>query len=119
MINKYSILNGAKYFSPDGLQNYLVFQLIFTCCSTENDKIESWTSKGMSRERITPLPTTGKNFYPDVIHLLGIPHDLQFKEIHLRQNSMSFSFGAVKLIKNADQDKYKYNGYGTGFDSCS
>ena len=25
MINKYSIFNGAKYFSSDGLQNYLVF----------------------------------------------------------------------------------------------
>ena len=25
MINKYSILNQAKYFSPNVLQNYLVF----------------------------------------------------------------------------------------------
>ena len=28
LINKYSILNGTKYFSPNGLQNYLVFDLI-------------------------------------------------------------------------------------------
>ena len=26
-------------------------------------------------------------------------------------------FGAVKLTKNADINKYKYSGYGTGFDS--
>ena len=26
-------------------------------------------------------------------------------------------FGAVKLTKNADSDKYKYSGYGIGFDS--
>ena len=26
-------------------------------------------------------------------------------------------FGAVKLTKNDDIDKYKYSGYGTGFDS--
>ena len=26
-------------------------------------------------------------------------------------------FGAVKLIKNADVDKYKYSRYGIGFDS--
>ena len=26
-------------------------------------------------------------------------------------------FGAVKLTKNADIDKYKYSGYGIGFDS--
>ena len=25
-------------------------------------------------------------------------------------------FGAVKLTKNADPDKYRYNGYGIGFD---
>ena len=28
-------------------------------------------------------------------------------------------FGSVKLTKNADLDKYKYRGYGIGFDSCS
>ena len=28
-------------------------------------------------------------------------------------------FGYVKLLKNADLDKYKYNGYGIGFDSRS
>ena len=27
-------------------------------------------------------------------------------------------FGVVKLIRNADTDKYKYSGYGTGFDRC-
>ena len=27
-------------------------------------------------------------------------------------------FGSVKLTKNADSGKYKYNGYGIGFDSC-
>ena len=28
-------------------------------------------------------------------------------------------FGSVKLAKNADPDKYKYSGYGIGFDSRS
>ena len=27
-------------------------------------------------------------------------------------------FGAVKLVKIADIDKYKYYGYGIGFDRC-
>ena len=27
-------------------------------------------------------------------------------------------FGSVKLTKNADLDKYRYIGYGMGFDSC-
>ena len=42
-INKYSFLNGAKYVSSDGLQNYLV--LVSTRCidyiSNHSDKIES------------------------------------------------------------------------------
>ena len=28
-------------------------------------------------------------------------------------------FGAIKLTKNTDPDKYKYSGYRIGFDSCS
>ena len=28
-------------------------------------------------------------------------------------------FGSLKLTKNANPDKYKYNGYGIGFDSRS
>ena len=28
-------------------------------------------------------------------------------------------FGALKLTKNADPDKYRYGGYGVGFDSRS
>ena len=28
----------------------------------------------------------------------------------------NFLFGAVTLTKNADIDKYKYSGYGVGFD---
>ena len=28
-------------------------------------------------------------------------------------------FGALKLTKNADSDKYKYSSYGIGFGSCS
>ena len=31
----------------------------------------------------------------------------------------NYLFGSVKLTKNADPDKYKYIGYGIGFDSCS
>ena len=28
-------------------------------------------------------------------------------------------FGAVKLTNNVDPDKYRYSGYGIGFDECS
>ena len=59
MINRYSIFNGAKYFSLNGLQNDL-----------------------------------------DTDFTLG-----------------NCSFGAVKLTKNADLDKYKYSSNSKGSDS--
>ena len=44
--------------------------------------------------------------------------------LQLRNLSTDFTlgnclFGFVKLTKNADLDKYKYSGYGIGFDSHS
>ena len=39
IINKYSILNGTKWFSLNGLQNYLVFQLFIKHFSNKNGKI--------------------------------------------------------------------------------
>ena len=62
MINKSGILNGAKYFPLDELQNYLVFQLFISDFKTKNHKIGSWISKEMSEESITP-PSTTDNVY--------------------------------------------------------
>ena len=84
MINTYSILNRAKYFSLNGLHNYLVFQLFINYFLTENSKIDWWTSKGISRESITPPSTKDKSFYPEVIHLFGVKYDLKFKGICLK-----------------------------------
>ena len=52
MINKYRVLNRAKYFSSNRLQNYLVFQLLISHFITKNVKISSWMSKAMSQESI-------------------------------------------------------------------
>ena len=38
--------------------------------------------------------------------------DLRYHYYPVIENSL---FGAIKLTKNADIDKYKYSGYGTGF----
>ena len=62
MINRYSIFNGAKYFSLNGLQNDLVFQLFISHFSTKNVKFYLWEPKWMSKESITPLSTTDKSF---------------------------------------------------------
>ena len=52
MIKKYRVLNRAKYFSSNRLQNYLVFQLLISHFITKNVKISSWMSKAMSQESI-------------------------------------------------------------------
>ena len=140
MIYKYSILNGAKYFSSSVLQIYLVFQLFISHFLTKKGKIYSWKSKGMSEESIIPPYPTEESFYPEVIRLSGGKYELKFKGMCLKQNSVSFLhknivnlcinyrlyawskdlntdftlgnclFGTVKLTRNADPDKYKYRG---------
>ena len=54
MINKFSILNGAKYFSSGILQNQLVFMPAKRYLKYFSDatQIDSWISNGMSEEII-------------------------------------------------------------------
>ena len=60
MINKFNILNGAKY---NGLQNYLVFISTRYIKTTNNNtsNIESWISTGMSQESIKNPHASGDN----------------------------------------------------------
>ena len=53
--NKYSILNGAKHFSSNGLQSYLVFQLQTQFISNISNKIESLKYIGVPQESIKNL----------------------------------------------------------------
>ena len=87
MINKYSILNGAKYFSSDGLQNYLV------CISTRRNqsikntgKVDSWGSTGMSKERIKNQHTSEINS-SQLIGEYRFSSKVKFKGICLKQDS--------------------------------
>ena len=102
----------------------------------------------MSDEKIKPPYTTSKCLFPKLVwYNSGIK--LKFKGSCLKQDKATFTpknvvnlfvvfeldtwsqdlstdftlnnylFGSVKLTKNVDPDKYKYSGYGTGFDSRS
>ena len=68
MIIKYSILNGVKYFSLDGSQNYLVFKPLSSYLSSKTGKIHSWWSKGMSKESIKTTSTTDNGVDPETIY---------------------------------------------------
>ena len=109
-----------------------------------SDCIYYWQSKGLSDERINSIKTSDYGTTPtlscygtktrvefngsclkqdkitythgkieDIYTVYGIFSDLSDYNYLTLQNAL---FGAVKLTKNADINKYRYSGYGIGFD---
>ena len=103
-----------------------------------------WQSKGLSDERINSIKTPNYSITPSLDYY-GTKTRVEFNGSCLKQDSVTFNhgkvvniyivyeisksinisdyptlenwlFGAVSLTKNADIDKYKYSGYGIGFD---
>ena len=149
MINKLSILNGAKYFSLGVFQNYLVFTQgeKYNKHFNGTTRISSWKSNGMSEENIENITKSNNNFATTFVDNHVLP-DIYFNGHCLTNNNISipkkvinlyisyilnqwprdlntdfslgsYLFGSVKLTKNTDLDKYKYSGYGIRFDSRS
>ena len=107
--------------------------------------ISSWKSKGLSDETIKPYATSDNSLTP-LIDYYGSKVRVKFNKGCLKQsNNLTYDygsrvniyivyelgtfssndsdptiknclFGAVTLTKNADIDKYRYSGYGIGFD---
>ena len=133
----------------DGFQAYLIFQPVHRYIKTfPNTKyISEWKSKGLSDGSIKPPATSSSSLTP-LIDYYGYKIRLKFNGSCLKQPKVSYTheknskhlhrlridwtsshsddltlkkywFGAVSLSKNADIDKYKYSGYGTGFDRKS
>ena len=111
------------------------------------DRVLSWQSKGLSTESIKP-PTTSNNGFAPELNYYGTKTRVKFIRSFLKQSRISYAhgkvvsiyivyelgasssnvndhalknclFGAVTLTKNADIGKYKYSGYGIGFDRRS
>ena len=109
--------------------------------------ISSWKSKGLSAETIKP-PSTSDNSLTPAVSYYGTKTRVKFTGSCLKQPKISYThgkvvniyivyelgassshnndptlknclFGAVTLTKNADIDKYRYSGYGIGFDRRS
>ena len=104
----------------------------------------SWQSKGLSNESIKPPTTSDNTLTPELnyygtktkikfsgrclkqsIHILThkkivniyIVYELAASTLHDSDPTIkNYLFGAVTLTKNADIEKYKYSGYGIGFD---
>ena len=104
------------------------------------DYFSSWKSKGLSAENITPH-TTSDNSLARALGYYGTKTRVKINGSCLKQPKPSYThgkmvniyivyelgasssqsddptlFGAVRLTKNADIDKYQYSGYGIAFD---
>ena len=111
------------------------------------DYVLSWQSKRLSNESIKPSTTSNNSLNPRLSYY-GTKVRVQFTKSYLKQSNYIFThktivniyivyelaassshtsdptikiilFGAVNLTKNADIEKYKYSGYGIGFDRRS
>ena len=115
------------YFEEDGTQNYLVFQTVYKYFEKTGDKVSSWKSKGLSDEKIIfTITSTDKfatksiydnaNSHGPIVNIYIVSETIvNSKTSNITQeNSL---FGAIKLANNPEIDKYKYSGYGIGFDS--
>ena len=102
MIHKCSILNGRKYFSADGSQNYLVFQPVFSYFTFKNGKIHSWQSKRMPEGSIKSLSITDHSFDPEIIYKRG-DIKIKFNGICVKQDGISFIYGNVVNLYISDK----------------
>ena len=125
---------------------YLIFQPLCRYFKTITSTIYilSWKSRRLSAESIE-LPTTSDNSLTPKLSYVDYRIRVKFTGSCLKQSKITYThkkvvniyivyelgasssqfddptlksylFGAVKLTKNADIDKYRYSGYGTGFD---
>ena len=125
---------------------YLIFQPLHRYFKTITNTIYilSWKSRRLSAESIE-LPTTSDNSLTPKLSYVDYRIRVKFTGSCLKQSKITYThkkvvniyivyelgasssqfddptlksylFGAVKLTKNADIDKYRYSGYGTGFD---
>ena len=74
MINKFSILNRAKYFSPEIFQNYLVLIPAekYIKYFSDTTQIDSWKSNGISEQNFENISKSDSHFSPTFVdhHLL-------------------------------------------------
>ena len=141
MINSFSILNGEKYLFSGIFQNYSLFMPAkkYIKYFSGITQIDFWKSNGIPEENIENITKLYSNFAPTFVNHHALP-DINFnghclinnisipkKVINLHNSYIlnpwlrnlhtdfllnNWLFGPVKLTKNADQDKYKYSGYG-------
>ena len=144
-----SYFKGKSHFEEDGAQNYLIFQPLYKYFKviTNNDYVSSLKSKWLYYESIKQQTTSDNSLTP-ALSYYDNRLKVKFTGSCLKQTTHYYHhenvvniyivyklgastsnnndptlknclFDAVTLTKNADVDKYKYSGYGIGFDRRS
>ena len=142
------MINGTKYFCLETFQNYLVFipAKKYNAYFHATTRTYLWKSNRTSEESTGNITKSDSNFAPTFVDHHSLPnttvnghrlkqnvfipkkvinlHISYTLDPQLRNKNTDFTlsnslFGSAKLTKNIDPDKYKYNGYGIGFDSRS
>ena len=90
---------GKSHFEENGVQNYLVFQLVnkYFKVITNTDYVSSWKSKGLSAESIKP-PTTSDNSLTPALSYYGTKTKVKFTGSCLKQPKVSYTHGKVVNI---------------------
>ena len=98
MINKFSILNGVKYFSLGIFQNCVVFTPAkkYIKHFSGTTRIESWKFNGMSEENIDNITKSNSNFAPTFVDHHVLP-DINFNGHCLTKNNISIPKKVINL----------------------
>ena len=98
LMNKFSILNGARYFSLGTFQNYLVFipAKKYIKYFSGTTQIESWKSNWMSEESFEIICESDSYFAPTFVDHLLLP-DLNFNGHCLIKNNISIPKKGINL----------------------
>ena len=141
-----SYFRGKNYFDEDGTQNYLVFQGVYKYFENVDASktiikfyANSWKSKGLSDEKISSASGFKRPFIEHTNARIKLKFDKSIliqklstflrliatcyvvNKLNPRTNSSNIVvenvlFGKIKMTKNADTDKYKYQDHGIRFD---
>lgn len=88
-----SIFSDAKYVAEDGLQIYLVVQLVFKNfqTSTDSDKHFAWKCNGLSEDSIKTPVTSDNSFAPKLTFVYNGKIGAKFKgNCLIQDNKISF-----------------------------
>ena len=97
-MNKFNILNGAKYFSSGIFPSCLVFILAkkYMKYFSGTTRIDSWKSKGMSEENIENITNSDNNSAPTFVDHYLLP-DINFNGHCLMKHNISIPKNVINL----------------------